>query len=155
MQETDNELEFLGTGMQFPPAIDRATGRLQTVSGRESVRQAVWLILMTQLTERPMRPEFGTNLMGFTFMEMNHTVLNMAIRTLKEQILMQEPRVGSVEISAEEGGSGMLLFRIDYTVRNSNVRDNFVFPFYLQGEPENTETEEEVFEPESLEETDD
>jgi len=144
---------FLGVGMKFPPQINPATGRFVTVSEEESVKESIYLILMTQQTERPLRPTFGSNIMSYTFMDMNLTRLTMAARTLKEQILAQEPRVSDVQVTMEDSRQrGVLLFHIDYTVINSNKRDNLVFPFYLNVEEIEEEGEPETYEPETVEE---
>ncbi len=134
----------LGAGMKFPPQVDKATGRFMVSSEKESVKESVYLILMTQKTERFLRPDFGSSLMSYTFMDMNATSVNMMVRDLTQQILEQEPRVRDVAITTDsEVREGRLLVNIDYTVRNSNVRDNLVFPFYL-----NAAAEEEAYEPE-------
>ena len=65
---------FLGTGMKFPPQINPATGRFAVSSEEESVKESVYLILMTQKTERFLRPEFGSDLMSYTFMDINISV---------------------------------------------------------------------------------
>lgn len=141
------EHEFLGAGMKFPPQINKATGRFVVSSEEESVKESVYLILMTQKTERFLRPEFGSNLMSYTFMDINMTSVNMMIRDLTEQILKQEPRVQDVEITTDsQVKEGRLLVSIDYTVRSSHVRDSLVFPFYL-----NAAAEEEAYEPEQYE----
>ncbi len=142
---------FLGKGMKFPPSINPATGKFETVSEEESVRESVYLLLMTQKTERPMRPEFGTDLMSYTFIDLNITMLNMVIRTLKDQLTLQEPRIQDIEITADTGSRpGAILFDVEYTVRATNVRDNLVFPFYmnLQNQEEGEEPEE--YEPEEI-----
>ena len=144
---------FLGKGMKFPPRINPATGRFETVSAEESVKESVYLILMTQKTERPMLPEFGTNLMSYTFMDMNYTQLNMIIRTIRDQLMVQEPRIRDVDITADlQSRPGVVLFQIDYTVRDTNTRDNLVFPFYLnaQGSEEEEEEEAEDYGPEDM-----
>lgn len=141
------EQRFLGAGMKFPPQINKATGRFVVSSEEESVKESVYLILMTQQTERFLRPEFGSNLMSYTFMDINMTSVNMMIRDLTEQILKQEPRVRDVEITTDsQVKEGCLLVNIDYTVRSSHVRDSLVFPFYL-----NAAAEEEAYEPEQYE----
>ena len=95
-------------------------------------------------TERFLRPEFGSNLMSYTFMDINMTTVNMMIRSLTEQILKQEPRIGEVVITTDsQVKEGCLLVNIDYTIRSSQIRDNLVFPFYL-----NASAEEEAYEPE-------
>lgn len=142
-----SEQGFLGAGMKFPPQINKATGRFVVSSEEESVKESVYLILMTQQTERFLRPEFGSNLMSYTFMDINVTSVNMMIRDLTEQILKQEPRVQDVEITTDSRvREGCLLVNIDYTVRSSHVRDSLVFPFYL-----NAAAEEEAYEPEQYE----
>ena len=149
--------DFLGKGIKFPPQINPATGKFVTVSEEESVKQSIYLILMTQRSERPLRPNFGSNIMSYTFMDQNAGTLGMMSRTIKEQIAVQEPRVPNVQVRLESGTqSGVLLFNIDYTVISTNTRNNFVFPFYLNVTPdENTEGEPEIYEPEIVEETGD
>ena len=135
---------FLGSGMKFPPQVNKATGRFVVSSEEESVKESVYLILTTQKTERFLRPEFGSNLMYYTFMDINITTVNMMIRSLTEQILKQEPRIGDVVITTDsQVKEGCLLVNIDYTIRSSQMRDNLVFPFYL-----NASAEEEAYEPE-------
>ena len=135
---------FLGSGMKFPPQVNTATGRFVVSSEEESVKESVYLILMTQKTERFLRAEFGSNLMSYTFMDINMTTVNMMIRSLTEQILKQEPRIGEVVITTDsQVKEGCLLVNIDYTIRSSQIRDNLVFPFYL-----NASAEEEAYEPE-------
>lgn len=135
---------FLGSGMKFPPQVNKATGRFVVSSEEESVKESVYLILTTQKTERFLRPEFGSNLMSYTFMDINITTVNMMIRSLTEQILKQEPRIGDVVITTDsQVKEGCLLVNIDYTIRSSQMRDNLVFPFYL-----NASAEEEAYEPE-------
>lgn len=139
--------KFLGSGMKFPPQINEATGRFMTSSAEQSVKESIYLILMTQRTERFARPGYGSNLMSYTFMDTNITELNMMKRDLTEQILTQEPRVGDVEITTDtQTKDGCLIVNIDYVVSETNQRDNLVFPFYL-----NAEVEEETYEPEQYE----
>ena len=139
--------KFLGKGMKFPPQINQATGRFMVSSEEQSVKESIYLILMTQRTERVVRPDFGSNLMSYTFMDVNVTTLAMMRRSLTEQILTQEPRVGNVEITVDPNTKdGCLIVNIDYTVSATNQRDNLVFPFYL-----NADVEEEAYEPEQYE----
>ncbi len=150
----DTDRSFLGTGMKFPPQINPATGRFVTASEEESVKQSIYLILMTQVTERPLRPEFGSNIMSYTFMDKNIGKLNMVSRTIREQIVSQEPRISDVQVGIDMGErSGVLIFNIDYTIAATNTKDNLVFPFYLNvTEEEEEEGEPEIYEPEAIEE---
>lgn len=139
--------KFLGSGMKFPPQINQATGRFMTSTAEQSVKESIYLILMTQRTERFARPDYGSTLMSYTFMDTNITALNMMKRDLSEQILTQEPRISDVEITTDtQTKEGCLIVNIDYVVSATNQRDNLVFPFYL-----NADVEEEAYGPEQYE----
>lgn len=132
--------EFLGQGMKFPPQINPATGRFETVSLENSVKESVYLILMTQKKERLAHADFGTNLMSYTFMDTGITALNMMARELSGDITRQEPRIADVQVEIDsESKEGCLFINIGYRVRESNVRDNLVFPFYLDATWEETD----------------
>ncbi len=150
----DIDKSFLGKGMKFPPQINPATGRFVTVSEEENIKESIYLILMTQRTERPLRPDFGSNIMSYTFMDQNLTQLTMVSRTIKEQITSQEPRVTEVQVTFEAGPrEGVLLFNIEYVVQNTNTRATLVFPFYLDVASEQEEEgEPEIYEPTAVEE---
>lgn len=142
------EQSFLGTGVAFPPQIDPATGRFKMSSGEQSVKESIYLILMTQVTERLTRPNFGTNTASYVFMDVNQTELTIMERDLTDSILLQEPRVSHVNIATSmEAQQGYIMINIDYTLAQNNRRGNLVFPFYLNAEPEPSD-EEEYYEPE-------
>ena len=136
--------DFLGRGMKFPPQINSATGRFMTVSSLESVRESIYLILMTQKSERFLRPEFGSELMAYTFMDVNLTNINIMCGNIRREIQRQEPRVSDVEVYADPDiKDGCLVIQVDYYVAGSNTRDNFVFPFYLNTGDEEAAAQEE------------
>ena len=138
---------YLGAGMKFPPQVDKATGRFVVSSEEESVKESVYLILMTQKTERFLRPQFGSDLMSYTFMDINITSVNMMVRSLTEQILSNEPRIQSVNITTDEQvRDGCLMVNIDYVIRSTQDRDHLTVPFYLNVSPE-----EEAYEPDEYE----
>ena len=136
------ERNFLGTGMKFPPEIDKATGRFKTISGNASVKESLYLILMTQRSERFVRPDFGSDIMGYTFMDTGETMLSIFRRNIAQTIIEQEPRIADVDVDTEfVEKQGLVVVSINYIVRDTNTRDNLVFPFYLNtGE----EPEEEI-----------
>ena len=147
--------DFLGKGMKFPPQINAATGRFETVSEDAAVRQSIYMILMTQITERPMRPEFGSNLMNYAFMDINQGSIYLITRSITEQIVRQEPRVEDVQVNADTGGrSGVVVFDISYRLSSTGSVDNLVFPFYLNRQTEEEEEREaEEYEPETIDQS--
>lgn len=133
---------FLGSGMKFPPQIDPATGRFRVARGEESIKESIYLILMTQKTEHWVRPEFGSSLMNYTFMDTGVTMLNLVSREIASDLMTQEPRISDVDIRIDAASKpGTLIIYIGYTVRETNVRDNLVFPFYLDTTWEEQEEE--------------
>lgn len=132
--------EFLGSGMKFPPQINPATGRFEVAKGETSIKESVYLILMTQKSERWIRPEFGSSLMNYTFMDTSATMLNVMARDVASDLMSQEPRLADVNVRIDSSSKpGCLIIYIDYLVRQTNVRDNLVFPFYLDTTWEDTE----------------
>ena len=127
-----SDSSFLGQGMKFPPQINPATGRFAVSSGAEDVKESIYLILMTNLGERFVRPEFGSSLSSYTFMDVDITSINLMIRELTNEITSEEPRATNVDITVDSvTRQGCLIIDIGYTLIDSNVRDNLVFPFYL------------------------
>lgn len=139
------EKNFLGRGMKFPPQINPATGRFVLAEGAESVKQSIYLILMTQKTERFARPEFGSNLMNYTFMDTGITMLNIMSREITNDILRNEPRVEDVDIDIDATSKkGCLIINLRYRIKETNTSDNLVFPFYLDATWSETEEEAEI-----------
>ena len=127
-----NDKAFLGAGMKFPPQIDPGTGRFAVSAREQSVRESVYLILMTNRGERWLEPNFGSQVTRYTFMDMSPTMMRLMSDELRGLLLTQEPRIRDVNITINpEVREGCLLVDIQYTVAASNSRENIVFPFYL------------------------
>lgn len=135
--------EYLGKGIKFPLQINQATGRFVMAEKEESVKESVYIILMTQKEERFTRPDFGSNILSYTFMDTSVTRINMMARELEETILEQEPRISEVDVSVDpQLDKGCLIINIVYTIAESNTQDNLVFPFYLYAQEEGEQDEE-------------
>ena len=127
-----NDRAFLGAGMKFPPQIDPGTGRFAVSVREQSVRESVYLILMTSRGERWLEPNFGSQMASYAFMDTSPTMLRMLSDDLRDLLLTQEPRISDVDVEIDpETKNGCLLVSIRYTVAATNSRDNLVFPFYL------------------------
>jgi len=119
--------------MKFPPQIDPGTGRFAVSAREQSVRESVYLILMTNRGERWLEPGFGSQVTRYTFMDTSPTMMRLMSDELRELLLTQEPRISDVKIEIDpEIREGCLLVDIQYTVAASNSRENIVFPFYLR-----------------------
>ena len=130
---TDRAKGFLGTGFHFPIEVEEATGRMKTVSLEEDITQAIRIILMTRKGERVMRPDFGCDIYDYAFDAMDYTTLVQMEHTVREALMIWEPRITNVEvrINDEQEQEGMLLIEISYLVRSTNNPFNLVYPYYI------------------------
>jgi len=124
--------DFLGTGMKFPPQIDPGTGRFAVSSGAASVKESVYIILMTHMGERWLEPSFGSRLTSYVFMDATPAMVSILSQEITDAILEQEPRVDNVEVSVDPNvKNGCMIVNIGYTLAADNTPDNMVFPFYI------------------------
>ena len=125
--------DFLGSGLKFPLQIDPRTGKLAMSQYEEDISEAIGLIIHTSLGERVMRPEFGSNVAEYAFSPMAHSAKASIAYEIREQLLLQEPRIVDVQATCQEDTSGgnSLIIEVSYTVRSTNNRYNRVYPFYL------------------------
>ena len=125
---------FLGRGLGFPPTFDKYIRDIHLVEGESDIEQSLEIILSTRPGERTLQPTFGCNLDQFVFENMNLTNIVKMQEIVETALILHEPRVDvhGVTVSQDENLEGKLLINIDYSVRNTNSRYNFVYPFYLQ-----------------------
>lgn len=128
-----NGKEFLGKGLKFPLQVDPRTGKFAMVSQEEDIREAIGIILNTVRGERVMRPGFGSNVIEYTFSAASSSMLQSIAYEVREQLLLQEPRIVDVEVICSEMNrmSGAIVIEVSYTVRSTNNRYNHVYPFYM------------------------
>ena len=126
------EAPFLGTGWAFPPAFSKAGADVATVSGSDDIHESLQILFSTQPGERLMQDQFGCDMSGFLFEEVDQGLKNTMRRVISDAILYHEPRIrlDALEISESDDQDGLLLISLDYTVRATNTRYNMVFPFY-------------------------
>lgn len=112
------------TGMKFPPQVNPATGRFETVSDEESIKESIRIILMTGKKERFVRPEFGSNILSFPFMNQNRAIMNLKLADLERDIRRNEPRVKSVKVSVDHADDEKLYINVDYTIYGNEEDKN-------------------------------
>ena len=123
---------FLGKGWKFPILPD-ASGCLGYLEGDANVEQSVHILLMTQLGERVMRSDFGTEAPRLVFSPGSTQYLRLLENTIKEAVVNWEPRIDLTSVIAEADPTETfkVTVSISYTVRQTNTSTNLVFPFYL------------------------
>jgi uncharacterized protein len=124
---------MIGAGWHFPIGRANANEMIKTAADETSVRQSIEIILSTARGERAMRPDFGCNLNRLLFAPNNGTTRALAAFEVKEALRTWEPRIDVLDVAVRADGveTEQLLIDIDYRVRNTDSRFNFVYPFYL------------------------
>ena len=91
------------------------------VSGDDSIRQAVLLLLMTRRGERVMRPTYGCDLHRLMFAPNNDATANIAEYYVRTALTQWEPRIDIVKLTAVPSLTrpNILAITLDYQVRTT------------------------------------
>lgn len=124
--------DFLGNGWRFPILPD-PSGRLGYVAGADNVEQSLRVLLMTRLGERVMRADFGCAAPRYLFAPGSVQFLQLLEESVREAIVLWEPRVDvdSVSAEADPDDETRVTVAVACRVRASNTRLNLVYPYYL------------------------
>ncbi len=129
----NNNKSFLGTGWGFPPTFTKADRGARMVSAEEDICESLNVLLSTRPGERVMQPNYGCNLDVLQFEPMNSATIAYAKDLITKSILYHEPRIdlNELDIVLDQQLQGLLLIKLSYTIRSTNSRYNYVYPFYI------------------------
>lgn len=124
--------DFLGKGWTFPPAFDADLHEVLMTEKVEDIERSLHILLSTRVGERIMQPKFGCNMDDMVFEALSTTVITLMEDKIKTAILYFEPRIEVEKVFVDINNvlEGIILISIDYVVRATNSRFNFVFPYY-------------------------
>lgn len=128
------ENSFLGTGWGFPIQFNGKTKTVEMSTEEQDIRESLYIILMTEMGERVMRPNFGSQIKESVFGAIDSITLNRIEDQVFQAILEWEPRISLNEVIVDDQYiyDGRLDIKIDYTIRLINVRTNIVYPYYFK-----------------------
>ncbi|HEY0406175.1 MAG TPA: GPW/gp25 family protein [Pyrinomonadaceae bacterium] len=131
---TNPEKAFLGTGWSFPPTFSRLTYSVNMVSEDHDIQQSLWVLFSTSTGERVMAPEYGTQLWQMVFQNISTSLMTQLADIVRQAVLYWEARiiVDDVIVQPDANFAGRVLIDVYYTIRQTNARNNFVYPYYLQ-----------------------
>jgi phage baseplate assembly protein W len=123
---------FLGTGWGFPPSFDTVLNTVIMTSDEADIQLSLQILLATRKGERVMVPDYGCNLDEMLFEPMSTTFKTYIREMIKTAILYYEPRIdlSSIQVDDSRETEGVILIILNYTVRTTNSRFNFVYPYY-------------------------
>lgn len=126
---------FLGTGWAFPPAFIKTAqsdSGVLMASEVSDIEQSLTILLGTRPGERLMRPDYGCALDDMLFEPVSVSLHTYIKDLIRKAVMYYEPRVElrSVAINAEGELEGRVLIELDFVVRSTNNRFNYVYDFY-------------------------
>lgn len=132
--------QFLGRGWGFPVTFGNQGRSVEMADAEEDIRQSLNILLSTGLGERVLRPAFGWKRDALMFEPMSTSFGSYLAREIENAILFFESRIelNRVDFENPADQTGLVLIRLDYTVRTTNTRTNLVYPFYLDYQESNT-----------------
>ena len=129
----DQEKSFLGRGWSFPPTFSKEMADIEMVSKEEDIRQSLQIFFNTKIGERIMRSNYGCVVHEYLFEKAESSILDKLAFELQQSLRLYEPRIMVIDVIANKSDviNGLIEFDIIYEVNSTNVRDNIVFPFYI------------------------
>jgi uncharacterized protein len=126
------ELPFLGRGWSFPPEFDRSLAGVKMLAQEEDVKSSLEILLTTMRGERIMLPEYGCGLEELLFESLDTRMKTLMIDKIETAILYHEPRIKLESVRLDESAEleGVVLIEVVYSIKSTNSRFNFVYPFY-------------------------
>lgn len=132
MNEMYNRTPSTDRALHFPVNVDSVTGKIEESSYEESIRESIYLIVMTKKGERIMRPDFGCDIHQYMFEPINSTMLTLVRCAVKEALTRWEPRIEDIEVetltSQEEENKLQLV--IHYRIKATRIVAQTIVPFY-------------------------
>ncbi len=128
-----NEMDFLGKGWAFPPEFVRGSNSVVMVSKETDIEQSLEILLSTSLGERFLQPTYGCNLHDYLFESLDEAMKRFLQDLIETAILYHEPRIKLIKINTRtRAEEGLILFELEYWIRTTNTRTNYVYPFYIK-----------------------
>lgn len=133
-QDADKQKTWMGRGWAYPVVVDPLTGDIAMSVYEEDIRQSLRIILGTARGERVMRPAFGCGIHDLVYDALDTALVTRIENCVREAVLRYEARIELLEVSVDTSDflRGHLVVQIEYRVRQTNQRDNLVYPFYFR-----------------------
>jgi phage baseplate assembly protein W len=128
-----DDQQFLGRGWGFPVTFGNQGRAVSVAEAEEDVQQSLEILLSTHVGERVLNPTFGWKRDSLMFEPLSTSFAAYLTQEIETAVLFFEPRItlNTVNFESEPDQEGLVLIRIDYTIKTTNTRTNLVYPFYV------------------------
>ena len=129
----NKEKSFLGTGWAFPPVFNKTMGEVTMVSDEIDIKESLQIYLNTSRGERLMRLGYGSVISESIIDSGRSDNLAYLAEVLKNDIRTYEPRIIVIDVKIDNQNirDGIVVFKVDYEIQATNIRDNIVYPYYI------------------------
>jgi len=138
----ENLLKIIGRGIAYPFEFShsfRGVSGLAESWGKLRIQDSIHLILATRPGERFFNPSFGSRLPLLVFEPYDDILYDDLVEETKVALDTWEPRIMVTKVDILDGEqwweNGQVGISIEYVVRNTNIKGNYVYPFQISGEP--------------------
>lgn len=116
--------QVYGRGIAFPPRVG-ADGRVAFSAGPQNVRESIQIILLTELGERLMQPDFGGGLGPLLFEPNTATTRNLIAGQITTALGQWEPRLNleSVDVQPDPNDPQAVVVAITYQLVATQARE--------------------------------
>lgn len=121
------------TGFAFPFEIDRATGRVKSLSDDDKLRANVIQIVLTNVGERVMRRRYGGGLRQLIQDPNDNALSAIAQHQIGKSIGLLEPRVLLQRLAIVPGDGATLIVSVRYVVRRTQAVQSLSVPINVNG----------------------
>ena len=128
------EYPHVGVGWAFP--VRWGAAGVELVGDEEEIRQAIRIVLRTNLGSRAMRPTYGADVERYVFAPRTDQVCFQLAFDVERALLLHEPRIIVDKVEAVPAGEAedRIDVAIEYRIDRHRRPSSLVLPFYLQAE---------------------
>ena len=125
---------MIGRGWKFPPSFDPVSNRAVMVTGEQDILESLQVLFGTQVGERVLELDYGTDLSSLLFERLPLTEKAVLENSVRQAILIYESRIVLHELKIDDSDitNGVLRIFLDITFEPTNNRRNIVFPFFIE-----------------------
>ncbi len=124
---------FIGRGWAFPPAFRKSSQTNDMMINEADINSSLDVLLNTAVGERVMQARYGCDLKEFLFEPLTTTLKTFMADKIKKSIVYYESRIIVNDVVVEQLGDveGKITIAIEYTIRTTNSRYNYVYDYYI------------------------
>ena len=115
------------TGWKFTIQLDEVTGKIKTVEDNQNIKQSIRMILDTQLQERKIVPNFGSEIRSYMFGVVNPIYIADIRRSVRSAIEMWQKNIRDLNVSvkATDGPIAKVEVNVDYITNIEPTQERF------------------------------